>query len=310
MKTKLLALLLAGLLCLGAAACAPSHGRSPAPPPGRETGVPESGTAESGPPIPAAPETSGSEAGAPETAASGTSDLSPEGWTFTVDEAVGDSSFASLTLTVTAPEGTVLDADNYLLDCVPLVGPSGCGWSVDRLEDDAPFDNQITFRVELTGNFSGDEGALNISKLEGVYWTEGHVGESWFTVVTGDWTVPFRIEPAGDALTYQIHQTVETEKGPVTVGSVEVTPLSITIELSGDAVIKTGRVEVVYPNGRPHPNTIPLELLDKNGRPLEPSMSGGPVEDGIWKMTVSFASPIDPGEAAAIVLDGKNIPLA
>lgn len=312
MKRSFFGLLLA-LLCIGTAACGkPEEKGRPAP------DLPPEGASISLAPEekPAGAQNAPEEKPAPQ--ASGTPEEEPlpvsqeaEGWTLTVDKVTADRSFATLVVTMTAPEGTALDADNYTLDCMPLVGDAGGGFSVDLLPDDDPADNRLSFSVDMTlGSGAPEEGILYVTGLKGVYFTEGHVGEAFFPVVTGSWSVPFRLEPAGEVLTYRLDKEVSTHLGRLVIGRVEVGPRSALITLSGDTAAVEG-VEAAYPGATVRSDRILLKLLDQSGERVLPGMSAySRGEGGGWELTLSFDSPIDPKALGSIVLDGVEIQLA
>ena len=297
MKRQFVAALLLVVLCLGIAACGrPEETDRPAP------DLPAQGASISLAPeeTPAAPAPEGEPAPSAES----------QGWTLTVDKVTADPNFATLVVTMTAPEGTALDADNYTLDCMPLVGESGGGFSVNFLEDGDPADNRVSFSVEMTlGSGAPEEGILYVTGLEGVYFTEGHVGESFFPVVTGDWSVPFRLKPEGDVLTYRPDQEVTTHLGRLVIGRVEVGPLSVSITLSGDTVAVEG-VEAAYPGASVRSDRILLKLLDQSGERVLPGMSTySRGEGGGWELLLSFDSAIRPETLASIDIDGVKVPL-
>lgn len=306
MKRQFVAALLLVVLCLGVAACGgPEETDRPAPDlPAQGASIslaPEEHPDAPAPGEPAGPAREGEPAPPAES----------QGWTLTVDKVTADPNFATLVVTMTAPEGTALDADNYTLDCMPLVGESGGGFSVDLLPDDNPTDNRVSFSVEMTlGSDAPEEGILYVTGLEGVYFTQGHVGEAFFPVVTGNWSVPFRLKPEGDVLTYQPDQEVSTHLGKLTIGRVEVGPLSVSITLSGDTAAVEG-VEAAYPGATVRSDRILLKLLDQSGERVLPGMSAySKGEGGGWELTLSFDTPIAPELLAAIEIDGVKVPLA
>lgn len=74
-----------------------------------------------------------------------------KGWTLTVNQAVGDRSCAYILLDLAAPEGTVLSADWYRMDCLlDFDGVSGGGWRCQMLDDQDKTDNRLSFLLDAT----------------------------------------------------------------------------------------------------------------------------------------------------------------
>ena len=73
------------------------------------------------------------------------------GWTMTVNQAVGDRNCAHILVDVEAPQGTVLDGDLYQIDV--LLAFEGCkggsyGWG--QVEDEDKTDNRVSFLIDTT----------------------------------------------------------------------------------------------------------------------------------------------------------------
>lgn len=320
MKRLLLEILLPALLCLSLAACGGAE-QAKAPAPLAEgagsagagpAAEPETPGSPDGPASPA--ETSSWPDGVPEPSALPVSQT-VEGWTLALTRAEGDKYGALFTLELTAPEGAVLDADNYFLDCSPFLegGSVGGGFGVNMKEDGDKTDNRISFVVDFSGNedLRGARGVLEAGSLKEIHWSDGHKNDTVTPLTSARWRLPFQIESREDTLAYQPGQRVETSRGTLTVDRVEAGPFSVSMEISGPNVADIRlEQELDIP---PRAGTVTFRFLDKNGEPL--ALSGSMTSPkGTDSMTLvsTFsrrAVPIDPADVAVLVIGGTRIPL-
>lgn len=237
-----------------------------------------------------------------------------EGWTLSVEQAVGDRNCAYLLLDLAAPEGTVLDADNYFLDCQPFFEDAGSGgwggWGVELLEDENPNDNRLSFLVDLSfgRDMRSGRGVLTASRLEAIHWSADHQSDRVEPVNDLTWELPFWLDYKDEALVYPLDQTVQTSQGAVQVGQVEVTALSVSLRLSGEGARCTA-LDTVVPGTVAIPGRVQLELLNTQGEHI---FLGGfraaEQADGVF-CVMTLAPAIDPAEVAALVIDGVTVPL-
>lgn len=235
-----------------------------------------------------------------------------EGWTMTLNQAVGDRNCAYLLLDLTAPEGTTLDADYYLLDdCRPVFEKDRSGsWGWGCLEDPDRSDNRISFLLDMkmNGDLRSAKGTLKVSGLQAVQFDPEEQGnDAVERLARLEWELPFRMEYQDEVTIYRPNRTIQLErgfiKGELTVEKVEVGPLSILIRLSGDQRL-VRRAEFAT-GGTPGIGAVLLEIKNREGESIPIQAANGWKNDCI----ATFLPLIDPADAASIVLDGVEIPL-
>lgn len=178
------------------------------------------------------------------------------GWTVTITDCVGDDLNLYVGLELTAPEGTVLDADDYFFGedgwggTIEFTSPAARGmgmtWTQARqLPDDNPADNRLTFVSSVRGfsDKTGDGRSYNGQQirmvLPGLYHSTGwdqenrkpilvqDCGTTWdfgrMTVSYPDSTI--RLEP---------NVTVTTLDVEAVVTSIEISPLCVQVHIAGD----------------------------------------------------------------------------
>lgn len=234
------------------------------------------------------------------------------GWTMTLNQAVGDRNCAYLLLDLTAPEGIILDADLYQLDdCRPVFDKDRSGsWGWSCLEDPDRTDNKISFLLDMKmkGDLRNAKGTLKVTGLRAVWFDPAEKGNDRVERLAQlDWELPFQLDYQDEVTTHRPQKTLQLErgfiKGELTVEKVEVGPLSILIQLSGDERL-VRRVEFAT-EGTPGIGAVLLEVKNREGEsiPVWATSSG---ERGC---VATFLPLIEPGDVAAIVLDGVEIPL-
>ena len=238
-----------------------------------------------------------------------------QGWTLTVNQAVGDRNCAYILLDLTAPEGTVLDADLYQIDCLMAFENSrGGSYGWGQMADGDKTDNRVSFLIHTTmeGDLRRSVGVLKATGLKAVTFL-GDGAEDDLVEQTADlaWAVKFPMEYQDDPITYRPGQTVSVKKGAIEgrikVEKVEITPLSVLVKLSSsDGIL--GRVEALT-EGTPRAGAILVEVRDKAGNTILPHSTGATPRGNTQEVVLAFQPMIDPDEIASIVLDGVEIPL-
>lgn len=236
------------------------------------------------------------------------------GWTMTVDQAVGDRNCAYLLVDVEAPAGTVLDADLYQIDCLLAFqsGRSGSyGWG--QTEDDDPTDNRVSFLISTTmeGDLRNTTGYLKATGIKAVTFGTAEGGADDVVEQPADlqWEIAFPMTYEDDPLVYKPKQTIRAEKGliagSVTVERVEITPLSVLVRISGKKELLT-RVEA-RTAGTPRADALLVEVRDKAGNTILPRSSGGRTRGNTIDEVLAFQPILDPAEIASVVVDGTEI---
>ncbi len=205
--------------------------------------------------------------------------VTSDGWTMTLTDCVGDDRYLILGFALTAPEGTVLDREDYrpLRDRPEFLGEAKpSAWQLRQLKDEDPADNRLRFGlwIENIQDEVGDPGLngetmrLCIQKLQYPYWDPET--EEWtdITVFDGEWDfgeltlsypdLALRLEP-------NIPVTVLGVSAEVTY--LEVTPIGLNVWFVGDALKDH---DSWYPWGGQCIQEPEITLYDKEGSVLIP----------------------------------------
>lgn len=233
-----------------------------------------------------------------------------EGWTLTVNQAVGDRNCAYILLDLTAPEGTVLGADYYRLDCMlDFDGVRSGSWGCQMLEDEDRTDNKLSFVLDasMDTDLRNTTAHLTASGLmELIEHGEGSEDDEVSYPVELEWTFDFPLRYKNDPVVYQPNQTISMEGGSVRVERVEVTPLSVRVNLTGEKALLE-RVELS--TAAPGEGAILLEARDREGGPLD--FRATSCKEGLGSLTAvgTFRPILEPDGVSAIVLGGVEVPL-
>ena len=169
------------------------------------------------------------------------------GWTVTLDECVGDDSSVYIWVDITAPEGTVLapPEDGYFQ---LYYSTYGGGSNMIQLPDEDPTDNQISCLIQrnshnqYNGSLRGETVTIQIDPIIDCWWTDRlteqaqlHEG-SELTAAIRDHTWVFEnvtLDFPDQTLRLEPNVDVPWLDGTTTVVGLEVSPLSVRIELEG-----------------------------------------------------------------------------
>ena len=166
------------------------------------------------------------------------------GWVITITDCVGDDREMYVGLELAAPEGTVLDEedycfgeDNYTLDFFSRQG--GQSWGLRQIPDDDPTDNRIAFFLHMRNLFESLDNnriRLVLPELRYMVWNMEEEKMDYIPVCSGKWNFGVMTIPYPDS-TIRL-----TPDRPVTTLGVEaviteltVSPLSVCVRIEGDA---------------------------------------------------------------------------
>ena len=193
--------------------------------------------------------------GAPETLESGIYRLDRSetynGWTVTLDECVGDDSSVYVWVDITAPEGTVLvpPEDGYFH---LVYKTSGGGSNMIPLPDEDPTDNQISCLIQrnsynqYNGSLRGETVTIQIDPIIDCWWTDRLTEQAQFhegselTAAIRDHTWVFEdvtLDFPDQTLRLEPNVEVPWLDGTTTVVGLEVSPLSVRVELEGGTCV-------------------------------------------------------------------------
>lgn len=191
--------------------------------------------------------------GAPETLESGIYRLDRSeaynGWTVTLDECVGDDSSVYIWVDVTAPEGTVLapPEDGYF---ELSYFTAGSGTNMIQLPDEDPTDNKISALIQhnshnqYNGSLRGETVTIQIYPIVDCWWTgrltqqaQFHKGSELTEAIRDHMWVFEDVTLDFPDQTLRLEPNVEVPwlDGTTTVVGLEISPLSVRVELEGGA---------------------------------------------------------------------------
>ena len=193
--------------------------------------------------------------GAPETLESGIYRLNRSetynGWTVTLDECVGDDSSVYIWVDVTAPEGTVLapPEDGYF---ELFYFTSGSGTNMTQLPDEDPTDNKLSALIQhkshnqYNGSLRGKTVTIEIYPIVDCWWTDRlteqaqlHKGSELTAAIRNHKWVFEDVTLDFPDQTIRLETDVEVPwlDGTTTVVGLEVSPLSVRVELEGGTCV-------------------------------------------------------------------------
>lgn len=184
--------------------------------------------------------------------------IEKNGWTLTITDCVGDDLDWYLGLELEAPEGTVLDEENYFfgedqnditLD-FPDLKADGGQKGLRQIPDDNAADNRLSFLVHARAFafFDGSTGSFNGQRVRLVFPGLSHENGTWIDEETG-WEFELisdcdEIWDFGTLTVSYPDSTIRLEPNlPVTtldveaaITEVEISPLSVRVLIEGDAL--------------------------------------------------------------------------
>lgn len=217
------------------------------------------------------------------------------GATLHISQVLMDRYYIMLLADFTAPEGVVLDRDDYTFDAPMGVVPdllnragepveleSGWGYQIEVLDDGAPQDNHLSllFCMELSEGFQSDWDIGGISLCNGDLVRYG--AEPWdkITVCSGDWSceVPFTWQDMGRST--QPDQAVGNLNGiGITLTELYLSPMTLRLHLESEAPILREFGGGIGIRWSQLVNSNNVTLTTRNGETIPLIGNGGEVGD-------------------------------
>lgn len=258
--------------------------------------------------------------------------ITKNGWTMTLTDCMADDYTIYLGVTLTAPEGTVLDwANGYHFDewgspTFPELEYGG-GGTYTQLEDDDPTDNQIRFL--LTSYYTSYEESLHGQIMEvtlgNLFHYAGWNGTEYSYEKLYDcdetWTFRTTLNYPDHIIRLEPNVSVHTLDVDATITEVEVSPLSVYVHIEGEAL--KGHHSWIPKDEAGNPACIDVQeiiLHTKDGNPIPMTShmhcsgcGGGewsdPEEIGDLILVRRPDTPLDVENLASISVCGVEIPL-
>lgn len=216
------------------------------------------------------------------------------GWTVSLDECVGDDSSVYIWVDITAPEGTVLvPPENGYFHLV--YSTSGGGTNMTPLPDEDPTDNQMSCLIQrnshnqYNGSLRGETVTIQIDPIVDCWWTDRlteraqlHEG-SELTAAVRDHTWIFAdvtLDFPDQTLRLKPNVEVPWLGGTTTVTGLEVSPLSVRVELEGG----TCTDYLAHANSDPFDQTDDTITIEQGGLVLEASPTGNDWWEKLFEM--------------------------
>lgn len=171
------------------------------------------------------------------------------GWTVTITDCVGDDRNLYLGIEVEAPEGVVLDGNNYcFLDTSDELIRGGSSSGMQRIPDDDPTDNKIQFMqryYSTSSDFDGKgfdlQSRFVLKKLVHDFrWVQNENGKRVQTYTEdcgATWDFGYLdISYPDSTIRLTPDVSVETLDVEAVIASVEVSPLSVLVRIEGEAL--------------------------------------------------------------------------
>lgn len=249
-----------------------------------------------------------------------------QGTTVSVREVIGDESTVNVLFDIVAPEGTVLDADQYVFyrPLVMVEGSNGLGYSFSELAKDSSRGNVYTMILSLSSDqpLNGkkmkldltdfcvykDEDVRKAAKTGAVVNDADYVDDNYRIVLPGHWNIEFPLDYKDTSVKVYPNAPVEKDGAKATATELRVSPMSLSIELkvrglkdAFDYVINGSTETVAFGS------ETDIEVTLKDGTVL-PSRTAGSFSEGFRaKLDLQFESIIDVNEIESITLCGQEL---
>lgn len=257
--------------------------------------------------------------------------ITKNGWTMTLTDCVADDYNLYLGITLTAPEGTVLDNERgYRFEKwggADIAVTNGGSAYYEQLEDDNPTDNKLHFI--LWNEYIPQEGiTLNGQTMEVTFGKLYHLTtwndteQEWERAYDCDatWTFRTTLNYPDHIIRLEPNVSVHTLDVDATITEVVVSPLSVYVCIEGDAL--KGHHSWVPKNapdgwyGCIDYQDITLYTKDGTAIPMMDHVAGSgcsggtdPTEDGWLHLVRRPDTPLDVENLASISVCGVEIPL-
>ncbi|MBR0598006.1 DUF4179 domain-containing protein [Sinanaerobacter chloroacetimidivorans] len=237
------------------------------------------------------------------------------GLTIDVKEIIGDQYSFYVLFDVIAPEGMILNREQYRFDLERLFveGANSMGWSFDQLPDGNTKDNKISLVLSANVNedLIGKPASLTFENFTTYHWDEETQDGTWLPLVDGQWKVDFTLDYKDLSQTITVGKDVDIFKGKSTFESISISPLSATVSVKGKSVREFDRT--------PPPLSSEGDLSDdlsqddltigmKDGRTISKTRSTGcSVENDAMTKTYNFQEILDISQIDWIEFRGVKV---
>lgn len=257
--------------------------------------------------------------------------VTQNGWKLTLDDCVSDDSYAYIGITMEAPQADMIDEDAtyqmfgriYQHDSPEEI--VAVASSVEMLENDNPDDGMLSFVMWLN-LYSENHSFSGIYDFVFEYFVKCADDGSKILVQPDPWVIEnVQIAPPNSVVTIDVNRTVPMLDGEATLTSLEISPLSLTVNLQGGSIygIRDRENETVWARSGLSTALHSASLNMKDGSKIDFTMSGTfdgiPVrwagngaldrEAGLVRTKIEFDTLVDISQIESIEISGKVIPM-
>ncbi len=268
-----------------------------------------------------------------------TAEATDNGLTVKMRQVIGDAHNMYVMFDVIAPEGMVLDKDQYLFvsPFVTVDGANSLGYHFEMLDED-PTDNQISMilvlnaREELVGKTANlnltdfatykpydpeaenQTGGEQESGQEEAYVLQGEGGEAppttnvddvYDVLVKGQWKLSFKLNYENLSQTTVLNEKIDLFGGECTMKTLDISPIAVTLVIEGDSIKKHGEQPPAMDGSEDFFDKLVVTL--KDGTVVDISSGGSSMDGKKMVLNYQLGNIISPEDVASITFLGKEL---
>lgn len=247
--------------------------------------------------------------------------VTENGLTIDVKEALGDSNAVYVLFDIIAPEGTILDKEQYtfvsqMIDVEKGFSMvHGMGYNFECLEDVNPNDNikpmmlclsssenlvgkNMTFGFKDFSSYKTEEELKN--RPESFEGTPGDDNDVYNILIPGNWEITFPLNYTDNTAVYKLNEKLQYKDISFKVKEVRLSPISISMTLSS---LLNGKSDSIH--------DAPLIIHMKNGETINADHgSRGTSSNGLKTVVdAQFNKIVNPSEIQSIEYCGSILPI-
>lgn len=262
--------------------------------------------------------------------------VTDNGMTLNVREAVGDGNSVNILFDLTAPEGTLLNSDYYSFASawidLPENKQKGAGYYFEQLTDDNPADNKITMMLcyDTDANLSGKTMRFRFSNLMAPKSAEeiamiqtlpqrdepGTTADEYDSdkvVYPGTWEIQFPLNYKDASTVIKPKVDVKLLGGPCKITQARYSPISVSLTIKGDSLRQADTMapdQLLAKCGADGAVDQQIDVTLANGRVVATSGTASTISGNKLTLTCHLSEVIDPAEIVSISYAGAVIDLS
>lgn len=246
--------------------------------------------------------------------------VTENGLTIDVKEALGDSNAVYVLFDIIAPEGTILDKEQYTFVSQTIDVEKGfsmvhgMGYNFECLEDVNPNDNikpmmlclsssenlvkkNMTFRFKDFSSYKTEEELKN--RPESFLGTPGDENDVYHILISGEWKITFPLNYTDNTTVYKLNQKLGYNNISLKLKEVRLSPISISMTLSASDIES---YDILH---------TPLIIHLKNGESInaDDGRRGANCSDFKTVVDAQFNKIVNPSDIESIEYCGTLLPI-